>query len=212
MDDLTIVYYSSNREKPIFEHNVTCTLLDAIGDLPLISVTQKPMVLGKNICVGDIGATPDNVLLQMMLGAKEADTKYIGFGQSDTLYHKSHFEFRPKEDDVFYYPDNAYLLWVGNRKFRFWRKKWTELATITNREHFIKVIGEVMNKGLKAYRRTIGKLTKQETFHVDIPVVSIKTREGMHFSSPYIKQFERILPYWGSGPEVLRKYEYKAKE
>ena len=49
----TIIYCSSNKELPEFEAKIVANLLKNCGDLPIISVTQKPMDLGRNICVGD---------------------------------------------------------------------------------------------------------------------------------------------------------------
>ncbi|MCK9371413.1 hypothetical protein M0R04_15975 [Candidatus Dojkabacteria bacterium] len=52
----TIVYCSSNMEKEEFEGKIKENLVKVCGDLPIISVTQKPINLGTNICVGeDIG-------------------------------------------------------------------------------------------------------------------------------------------------------------
>ena len=47
-NDLTVVYYTSNwldTNNPYFLENTKKQLLTAIGDLPLISVSQKPMTL-----------------------------------------------------------------------------------------------------------------------------------------------------------------------
>lgn len=54
MHKSTVVYYTSNKEHEYFENKVKKRLLKTIGDIPLISVSQKPMKgFGKNICVGE---------------------------------------------------------------------------------------------------------------------------------------------------------------
>jgi len=53
MNDLTIVYYTANYINKWFADQTKKTLLEAISGLPLISVSQKPMDFGENICVGD---------------------------------------------------------------------------------------------------------------------------------------------------------------
>lgn len=64
----SIVYYTSNHEKPEFEQKIIDDLLSKRGDLPIISVTQKPMDLGTNICVGDVGLSYLNARRQMLIG------------------------------------------------------------------------------------------------------------------------------------------------
>ena len=60
----TIIYYTANREKESFENKVRENILKVKGDLPVISVSQKPIDFGKNICVGDIGQNYLNAFRQ----------------------------------------------------------------------------------------------------------------------------------------------------
>ena len=48
---VAIIYYTSSREDPKFEKMVQDNIL-SVTDLPIISVSQKPIDFGKNICVG----------------------------------------------------------------------------------------------------------------------------------------------------------------
>jgi hypothetical protein len=50
----TILYYTSNHEDEIFESNIIKLLKKMCGDLPIISISQKPIELGENICVGNV--------------------------------------------------------------------------------------------------------------------------------------------------------------
>jgi hypothetical protein len=202
---LTIIYYTSNRERSEFEDKIKATLLEAVGDLPLISVSQKPIGFGDNICVGDIGVSAESILKQMLAGAVAAKTKFIGFGESDCLYHRSYYDFRPPKDDTFYYPDEVYLIWAKRQSF--WLKRRAETSCIVSREHFIDVINKVLECEFKKYSisRFVPKLTKQDTFHVDIPVVSIKTKNGLHWKSPHSKIHKSTLPHWGTGKDLWEK-------
>jgi hypothetical protein len=202
---ITVIYYTSNKENPNFEDRIKATLLKEIGDLPLISVSQKPIDFGENVCVGDIGASAENILKQMLAGAVTAKTKFIGFGESDCLYHKSYYDFRPSRDDTFYYPDEVYLIWVNRESF--WKKRRAELTCIVSREHFIDVVNKVLECEFKKYSiaKFIPKLTKQETFHIGIPVLDVKTKNGLHWKSPHLKIHKRTLPYWGTGKDVWER-------
>jgi hypothetical protein len=101
--------------------NTQKQLLKAIGDLPLLSVSQKPMNFGKNICVGDIGRSHLNIYRQILIGCKEATTKYVAMAEDDILYSEPHFNFqyfvKPEilEKDVFFYDMNKVSLFTWTK-------------------------------------------------------------------------------------------------
>ena len=41
---------------------------ESAGDTPIISVSQKPMDLGNNICVGDVERSSQNGYMQLLIG------------------------------------------------------------------------------------------------------------------------------------------------
>ena len=67
-DLFTIIYYTSNKEDEAFEGKTRKKLLEVCGDIPIISVSQKPIDFGKNICVGDVGACDANLYRQIQIG------------------------------------------------------------------------------------------------------------------------------------------------
>ena len=93
--DLTVIYYTANLISDYFADNVRKKLLEVLGDTPLISVSQKPIDFGENICVGEIGASNYNVYFQILKGAKAAKTRYVMMAEDDTLYPPEHFLQRP---------------------------------------------------------------------------------------------------------------------
>ena len=102
MSDLTLLYYTANLISDFFASNIIEHLLRITNGVPIVSISHKPMVLGKNICVGDIGISSWNIYYQILLGAKEAATKYVACCEDDSLYVPEHFEYRPKEDEFAY--------------------------------------------------------------------------------------------------------------
>ena len=64
--DKTIIYYTSNQEGSLFEEKIRENILKHKGNLPIISVSQKPMGFGKNICVGDVGHSYLNEFRQIL--------------------------------------------------------------------------------------------------------------------------------------------------
>jgi len=205
MDDLTVVYFTSNREDPEFERRIQETLFKTINGLPLISVSQKPIDFGYNICIGDIGASPENILKQILIGAEKANTKYVALTQDDFLFPPDYFNFRPFDDETFYYPEEVYLIWQG--RGTFWRKHLRELLSITNRIHLIKIITEIINNMPGHISNRVKRLTKQGWFKTEYPVITFKTKNGLHWRSSFSKKhFKSELPYWGTGNELWSKY------
>lgn len=104
--DLTVIYYTCNhleKANPHFLKNTQKQLLKAIGNHPLISVSQKPMDFGKNIVVGDIGRSHRNIYYQILKGCKQAKTAYVAMAEDDILYSYNHFHtYTPKRQRFAY--------------------------------------------------------------------------------------------------------------
>jgi hypothetical protein len=95
---LTVIYYTSNyleEKNPYFLENTKKQLLMAVGDLPIVSVSQKPINLGQNICVGEIGRSHLNIYRQILAGAKAAKTNWVAMAEDDILYSFEHFNGLP---------------------------------------------------------------------------------------------------------------------
>jgi len=206
VSDLTVIYYSSNREGPHFEGRVRRTLRRAIENLPVIAVTQKEVNFGRNICIGDVGASLENMLHQIKIGALVAQTRFVALAESDTLYHPSYFAFRPDRDDTFYYTDRFYVLWKAKHRI-FWPKRRREFSAVVGRKHLIETIEKVQTNLKQYVVTTIGKLSRQETFHPEAAVISLKTQQGMNYGCPISQEgCTRELPYWGTAAEVHKRY------
>jgi len=134
MTDLTIIYYTSNYlddKNPEFLVNTKKQLLKAADGLPIISVSHKPIELGTNICVGDIGRHHLNIYKQILIGCKAATTKYVAMAEDDILYSYEHFhspeiekEFG-KQGDVFLYDmlKVSLFTWTNPPLFSFRTKR-----------------------------------------------------------------------------------------
>ena len=97
MESLSVVYYTSNyleEKNPYFLENTRKQLEKAIGDYPLIVVSQKPVQwarMTENVVVGDIGRSHYNIYFQILQGCKAAKTKWVAMAEDDILYSESHF-------------------------------------------------------------------------------------------------------------------------
>lgn len=210
--NLTIIYYTSNRERPEFEKKIRDNILKQT-DLPIISVSQKPIDFGKNICVGDVGASGFNVCRQSLIACEAATTPFVITTEADTLYPPDYFTFVPPREDACYRNTNLYVM--GLRRDYFFRKKEGALhAQVIGREYYIKRLKELFEGAPewsieeKNFPKERGKrlFDSFEYYQTENPIVQIKTSQGMR----YYTHSERIpiyeLPYWGSGKLFRQKY------
>lgn len=206
--DLTVIYYSSNREKPEFEEMVQKSLLKTIGDTPLISVTHKPMDFGDNICVGDVGLSDYNIYRQMQLGCQLAKTKYVCTAEADCLYPPTgYFDFQPPEDWTAGHYTNMYILWKGSHIFK--QKAFSLCALYSNREfllgRFPRALDAVQwRPDFKPRHPLFHKWKEWTPFTGIIPVINMKTGEGMRMKTGTGTEGDpqTELPYWGSAREM----------
>lgn len=153
MNNLTVIYYTSNfleDTNPYFLKNTLRQLLIAAEGLPIISVSQKPMKLGKNICMGDIGRSHLNIYKQILEGCKAAKTEYVAMAEDDILYSKEHFDFKryikPEiyKQDIFMYDMNKVSLftWSNPPQFSFRTKRKVVNQLICKRKLLIEALEE----------------------------------------------------------------------
>lgn len=217
MFDRTVIYYTSNRENPEFEKKIQENILKLKGTLPLISVSQKPINFGDNICVGDVGQSYLNEFRQIYLGAKRAKTKYIIFAESDFLYPPEYFSFIPKNSKCYRYSLN-YVVYNDPNLNYFYRKKETEGAQIVERKYYIKKCEEFFvgmpkwfrdGKGGKMpiKRREPLAYVEKEFFEGVNPCVTFKTGAGVSWRAHLMRGEEKTtLPYWGSIEKIKKDF------
>jgi hypothetical protein len=136
----TIIYLTDNTLDPVIAAKCREKLIEAAGDNPIISVSQEPVDLGRNICVGKIGRSWMSLQRQLLAGLEAATTKYVAIAEHDCLYTKEHFNWIPPRDDVFYYNHNFWLLWFSNNHpelkgmYSYWPKRFCLSQLICNRD------------------------------------------------------------------------------
>jgi len=226
MDNLTIIYYTPNLKHKEFAKKIRESLLVTIGNTPLISVSQKPLKFGHNICVGEIGRSYRNVYKQMLAGVKEAKTDYVGMAEDDTLYSPLHF------NKAFYPPMNAFGYNMCRWSVCTWLKP--PVYSITNRlcnSNLVaprKLLIELIEKRLAKYpegkkepsalwsepgkqdgKYGLGEYKIHQ--YMTTPVVSFIHPETLAYE--YLGTRKRInpiraynIPYWGSVKKLMEKY------
>lgn len=226
MHDLSIVYYTANFAPESFVSKIRKNLLEAKGDIPLISVSQKPIDFGHNICVGEIGRHHLNIYKQALIGAKVATTKYIAMAEDDVLYHPSHFELRP-DPGKFGYNLNYWGLYTWTVPLFSYRNRRNFHTLICERELFIEAMEERFNKWPDESKIDIAHWAEPgryegaghlgvtvrvtEDFYSDYPNVVFSHPEAMQYLTlgkkkrmGDVKAVE--IPHWGRAEEVLKIY------
>ena len=215
--NVTIIYYTSNREAPEFEEKIRDNILKVCGNLPIISVSQKPINFGKNICVGDVGTSGFNMFRQVLIGCQEAKTKFVITAEADCLYPPDYFKFIPKKDNICYRNSNTYLL--GLRRDHFFKKPeggtWSQVIGrdfyIRRLEYLFEDAPEWSIDG-KNFPKERGKgedvftADQVERFETEYPCISIKSGNGMRHYSHSERAPIYDLPYWKDSRKFRKTY------
>lgn len=232
-NNLTVIYYTSNwldTHNPYFLGNTKKQLLISIGDLPLISVSQKPMAFGQNICVGEIGRSHLNLYRQILAGCKAAKTKYVAMAEDDVLYSYEHFHNYVPEKDRFAYDMNKWSLftWTKPPLFTFRTNRKVVNSLIAKRDMLVAALEERFNKfkGVKdedipisywgdpgRYEHNLGVTVREtEEFYSGCPNIVFSHPEAFGYLSRGkrkklgdIKAIE--IPYWGRAEDILKLYK-----
>ncbi len=214
-DLLTVLYYTSNRENEVFEEKIRQKLLEAMGDLPLISISQKPIDFGKNICVGDVGTSGFNMFRQVLIGCKAAITPFVISAESDCLYPPDYFTFVPPRDNVPYRNSNLYVM-PDRRPFFFHKEEGATHSQVVGREFYIERL-ETLFKDAPEWNVAEKNFPKErhhrsdvfneiEHFKTENPVFQIKTHKGMRYYTRSERTPIHELPYWGRGIDIYNYY------
>jgi hypothetical protein len=106
MNDLTVIYLTLGELPFKWRQFHMGHLLKAVDERQLVVISKEPMELGRPDTEYLIQSSPSsawNVYVQLLRGAKLADTKYIAVAEDDTLYPRRHFaDFRPPDNAVAY--------------------------------------------------------------------------------------------------------------
>jgi len=217
---LTTVYYTANREPPAFERKVQATLAKNAGEVSIVSVSQSPILLGTNLCVGPVGYSGHNGFRQLQIGAQHATTRCVCPAESDFLYPPEFFQFQPPRDDTFYIAQSVYLLWVRGgcvKPFVPLELRYREAACLVNRELVIDTIEQQLRgRGMWSDVVENGSSSlpylfegrRVEVVRFSVPLITFKTDAGMHHRGRVYppSSYVETLHYWGHYQALAKAY------
>lgn len=233
MDDLTIIYYTANKNKSYFMANTQKYLLKAVGETPIVSVSFKPTIIGKNclnLCIGEQPRSNYTIYKQILVGTLEAKTKYVAMAEDDMLYSPEHFIYRPSDENTFSYDINKWSIfsWLKPPIFSYRiRKLMNSLITTKNaliktlEERYAKypVLEKIPPKLFKMYWGEPGRFenhlgiapVKTEEYSSSVPNIMFSTSEALGYLDLGEKKAHnhirsnKVKP-WGTAEEVLKLY------
>ena len=137
MNDLTIIYYTDNLLPEPFANAVREHLQESAGEIPIISVSQKPITFGQNICLWHIGRSWFSLFRQIIFGAENVNTKYIALCEDDIFYPASHFELRPHPGFAGIYDQHCHRVLLREKRICLFRGGRSMFLLIGEREKII---------------------------------------------------------------------------
>jgi hypothetical protein len=210
MEDRTIIYYSGNTENSVFENKIIEDLKIKAGNIPIVSVTQKPLELGTNVCVGPKPFSYTSEWKQVLIALKEAKTKYCIAAESDCLYPPEYFTLMPTEERMMYNYKNIYLIW--KRHNGFWQKTgYCEGAQMCDREYWIERLEPLLPEEWEPYTREeenalVKKIFPERREWTGNPVLTFKTGGGVSSRSTFVNKKIYEIPYWGHIEKIKKEY------
>jgi hypothetical protein len=138
------------------------TLLRRVAEgIPIVSVSQRPIDLGRNVCVGEIGRSWLSLYRQILAGLDAVETGNVVIAEHDCLYTREHLTYEPTDNGAFYYNHNHWLVeWGGNHPeldgmYSYWPRRTALSQLVCSRDLLRQATEEVMrllDMGLKVER------------------------------------------------------------
>ncbi len=209
-----IVYYTDHHIDPDLMRACQKNLLKATGkQIPIISVSQKPIGFGKNICVGEKPRSNRSIYEQIMAGLQAAEPESVIYlCEHDVAYNPSHFAHVPEIKERIDYNQNRYYWAPGQREYLPARGKWPLSQLVAYREYLIERVQLVLDQpeppSSELYRGIRTHKFKSERPNVDIRHGKNFSQDGRWKKAYYNGTSEltvKNIGHWGSPPHMLKK-------
>jgi len=214
-----IIYYTDSE----LDENIASIVRNTIfynSKLPIVSSSLKPLAFGDENIVIKRKRGYVAMIEQIIIALEALDTDYVFFCEHDCLYPKSHFDFVPPRDDIFFYNENVWRWKIGsdtaishdrmlplscmccNRKLalEFYRIRWEKIQEV-GEDHFIdnqskKARTWGYEPGTKKIKR--GGLTDDDfdTWRSIEPVIDMRHKGAFSPSKLTLESFKHKPKWW----------------
>lgn len=216
-----VIYVSSNREKPSFEHKVIDDMMEKVYatrlHLVVYAVVQKDDYITKyeeTKCgvIGDVGTSGFNFLRQLQMAVEMSGADYVISCESDCLYSPDYFTFFPPKIDAVYRNTNNYV--IPYNQDVFYEKDSQTAFQVAGRDFLLHRLNFLLkgqpqwNTTMKNFPKEIGQpfLEGWDTFKTRHGCFQIKTADAMRKQTRHGKNPIGELPYWGTAKQMREKY------
>lgn len=209
-----IVYYTDSQLEERLAKAVRKQIGRAAGPIPIISVSQKPLKFGQNVCVGEKPLEYRSMYEQLLVGLEAAPPESIVYlCEHDVFYHPSHFAKLPASRDHAYFNTNRFYWQVGTDIFFPGRGKRAMSQGVAFREVWLRHVRE----RLQAWKDGPTHM-KIRYYNFDTARPNVDVRHGNNLTpdGKYKMDFVKgrragisNLPGWGRVPHFRSKVGYK---
>jgi len=195
MRDLTIIFLTANKVPKKWAEFQKETLLKAVGDTRIITISYIPLDWGDNILQTEYSVP--NIYRQILRGAKMADTEYVAIAEDDTLYPASHFTIRPEGIG---YNLNRWIIFTWVENLYFHKPNGANGTMIAKRKDLIAKLGGIRRKEIEGE----GFYTRDSIicFNHDYSVDDLQQRH--HKMKPPVTAYD--IPLWDRAEDLRNKF------
>jgi len=214
---VTVLYYTANVEEEVFAQAIRANLLQQMGNLPLVSVSQKPLPgFGHNICVGQHDACYANEYRQIAMGLAIIKTPYVLTAEADVLYPPKYFSHIPQEGVLCARYGNVWVHYAHHRTDtpRFYFKGYSDGAQCMDRRWWLQHITKGLHgrpqwaqAGDPKLPRMTPKTNDAHMWTSEEPIITFKTPHGVRPFTQCKKGIppQTTLPFWGDAATVRKE-------
>lgn len=214
-----IIYYTNNElEGSELNRIVRDRLIESAGDIPIVSISQKSIKFGKNICVGNKPRKHESIYEQILTGLETLpDDTYVFLAEHDVLYHKSHFTDAPIESidrKQLNYNINCYRCVLNG-----YTKRVSLFTALSQCSGLVSTLKSAIREKLALLNRygyggTGGRIEpgygfgcswlKANTYESEMPNVDIRHKKN--FTKLFKMKIQcETIPYWGDYKKIREK-------
>lgn len=224
MSDLTIIYLTANEMPDLWMEFQLGHLMQAARGFQIISISRRPMDLGENL----IDTQPKsywNLYMQLLRGARMANTPYVAVAEDDVLYTREHFtEFRPPRNAVSYDRARWSLFSWERRPMYCLRQRISNCSLIAPRGYLVDALEERAKKyphgndyvgevGRRIVDRRLGVTERNMIeWYCTSPIVQLNHVSGTDDTQRrkwkkhgQVKAWD--IPHWGRASDIVRVYD-----
>jgi hypothetical protein len=207
-----ILFYTDSRLDERLAGPVRDVLNVARGDIPIISISQKPLDFGEeNICIGEHEPSYPQMYRQILVGLRAVPRgTMVNMCEHDVFYHPSHFEYVPADRRRAHFNRNRYYYHRDCDTFLLSRGKNCFSQGVGDRKPWIDHVKKRLTnwKPMQIARRN---------FHSEFPNVDVRHTQNFTnhgpLKNPWIrgrKKGVESIPGWGTVQNFRQTVGYDA--